>query len=320
MRQLVTFFSLAAKNALTWVWNALSDFFLVEVTPLRAGILRIIFGCVLLALVLLTAHNPAEFFTSNGAFPLDLQRPFAGDGAVSLFYWITDPALTVLLYWVMVASIIAFTLGFYPRAMLVIAWVLWLSFMQRTPFITNGSDRVMRGLIFPLLFLDTSRALIPPFLQRFAPKEKKKTVPGWSIRVMQIQTALVYTGAFFIKWPYPDWQDGSYFFQLLNNPNYSLIDGYWLHNWPIIVIFATYFALAGELLAAPFLFTLRTRKVMLAWLVAFHIGVLLFSNVVLFSWVMFAALSVFLLDGEWETIVRTGGLLLAKLRRRTMSA
>jgi len=314
-----SFFYTAASNALSWLWNALSGFFLVDITARRAAWYRILFGSVLLLLLLLVAHDPAGFFTADGAFPLIQQKIFAGHHAASLFYYLTDPVLTVVLYWVAVAATVAYILGFYPRVMLVIAWVIWLSLMQRTPFITNGADRALRALIFPLLFLDTSRALVPGWLQRFAPKqEPDRMVAGWPVRVAQIQVALIYLATFLFKWPYQDWQDGTYLFQLLVNPNYSRFDGYWLKDFPLLIIAGTYFALAGEALAAFFLFQMRTRRVMLLWLYLLHLGILLTASITYFSVVMFAALSLFIIDSEFAVLSRWMGTLLAAARTRTI--
>jgi hypothetical protein len=298
------------------LWRLLYDFWTRPIRPEPLAFFRILIGIILL-LSLITSLGPRlpldlgpdglspgraadDWLKSSGRFcllrgPVNLPFLDAFVPAQTVQEWRTwcdAPAHAAWLFAVLTAAVACMTLGIGTRVSTVIAWALFVSFNQRLPWVLNGGDSMMRCAVFYLLFAPAGAALsLDSVLRRRAPTA---LIPPWSVRLMQVQLALVYlfTGISKLNggWLDNDWINGQAVYWVLNDLSLTRWPYYWLPVPMLICRLLSWGTLAFEL-GFAFVMAIPRRMGWLSMLrsctllagVALHLGILVHTEVGWFS-------------------------------------
>ena len=235
----------------------------------------------------------------------------------ALFFNTDNLQIVGAVFGLWVACTVLFLVGWQTRVMSVAVWFLTMTFINRNPIIKNGGDDVLCAGLFLLMFMPTGRAFsLDRWLGRrryemrglVPPDGDAPMISPWSVRVLQIQLAVLYmtTGLaklrghvsitfdpeFSVKIA-GTWWEGTSVYYVLNDVTMARV------AWPELPMpwWATYAMTWSSLFFEvffPFLVLSRwTRRWTLWFGVLFHIGIYLLIEV---GWFSFYTLSLY---GAW---------------------
>jgi hypothetical protein len=274
-------------------------FFLYEESSRKVALFRIFLGCAVL-LTILTWHDPRQLFTDAGLFPTDTMHALQDPLRFSLFFFIRNPSIIVGCYYLLIVATLCFIFGIYSRLANLILYILLISFLARTPMLDYGGTNMLQIACFYSLFLHTDQALVPAWIPK---RPSEKSVPGWPMRMIQLQLGLVYLFAGIAKLQGVDWLHGSALYSIMMDPTFSFFNVQALARFPWIFNLMSYATLATELLFNFWIWIPSHRRIALAAVVIMHIGLILTMNVHYFSETMICTLSAFLSASEAEWVL-----------------
>lgn len=251
----------------------------------KAAAFRIGLGIVTLWMELLYAAKITEYFTNDGYFSNAFLH---AQGNLSVLTFVDSTWIIYLLYGLLVVATVLFTLGIKSRIMAGAVCILLVSFMTRNTLLEYGGDRLMLALFAFATFLRTDRAYTLQWYQRFVPTTP--SIPGWPLRLIQTQVALMYLFTAIQKSSATQHLDGTYLFSLLNNPNFALFDMPWAGSVLPVLAMTGYATILAEYAFIFLVWSRRTNLPMIGVMVLFHLGIIATMNVYLFTPLMLAAL------------------------------
>ncbi len=226
----------------------------LDLRPL--GVMRIAFGAVLFWSTVDLVPVLLSFFSDDGVAPrmtaLSLSRP----NRVSVFDVAGPEWLTILLFVVTLASIVLFSAGWRTRLTTITTFLLVTGLHERNLYVLDGSDNVLRVMLFWLVFMPSGARYSIDALAREARGEPVVTHgSALPIRMGQIQIAWVYLDTTLYKWPGNTWHDGTALrFALGLDHMFVRPLGQMMFEHRSIVAFGTYMAFATEVLFFPLVF------------------------------------------------------------------
>lgn len=290
-----------------------------EEDPAGLGLLRITLVSVMTASLLVHVGSVSDYFSSHATVGGEAARE-AFHSRWSLFFWVTDPWPVRAVFAVGVAAHLLWLVGLYTRVASVVAWVVWISMVGRQPLLYALPDQLHTAFVTLLMVMPTGRGL--SLDARF--RGKRRPVPVWCRRVIELQIAVVYVATGALKTG-ETWKDGTALYYALVNPYnrhfeidrvLAMLQPWVLRpmTWAVLaweVGFGGFLALhwLRELLGRPRRFP-DLRKAFLAFGVLMHVGIQSMLYVAWFTPLMIASYAAFLTPDE---VHRMG----AWLRRRT---
>lgn len=276
-------------------------FWFTEVDGLPLGAVRI--GIAVTGVVLWSGMAPQirHFYSNAGEWPIEGARWWSSEWVARFLMPDALGAFPVaaILFAVWGAAVLALLVGWRTRGAAVLNWLLTVWFLQRNPTFNNGGDEVYRLVSF---YLVLAFLVVPPAHRALSLDRKRAvgawdgptTVPVWTLRMVQIQVAVVYLVSGFWKVVGPPWWDGTALWIALANPSFSRFgapDGAWL-RLPFTV--ATIAIAWWELLFGALVASSRTRLPALAFGVCLHLGILVFMSIGIFPFAMLGCYPAFL--------------------------
>lgn len=261
----------------------------VDARPL--ALFRIAFGAVVLADALDRFVDLRAFYTDAGMLPrAALHELMHGWGRSPLVALVGSPWAAALLLGVGAAAALALAFGLAARAATVVVWLYLLTIVGRNGFILDGGDLVMLALAFFALFADVAAVWS---LRRGPPRPR---VPALPVRLLELQVALIYLASGLDKHG-PLWRRGEALYHVLQGNDYARPLGMALGSSPSLCALLTFATLAIELAFAPLVLSpLRNgaaRAIAATSAAALHLGIYALMRVGMFSFVMLAALCLF---------------------------
>lgn len=302
-------------------WNR---FWFAGVDGLPLGLTRV--GIALASFVSWVGTAPLlrHYYTNAGEFPLEGARGWSAEWAARVLMPDTLGAypavLALFLVWGVAGA--ALLVGWRTRLAAWVHWGAYLWFYLRNPTFGNGGDEVLRlvGLYLALAYSALPPARRALSLDRARWLRERGGVEGtadpaagegwtgdaagpvlneaWTVRMIQLQIAVVYLVSGFWKVVAPPWMDGTALVYALGNPAFSrfgLPDWAWVR--PLFVA-ATLAVAWWEFLFPLLVVGRRTRVPALAFGVALHLGILVFMYIGVFPWAMLACYPAFLTGDE----------------------
>jgi hypothetical protein len=235
-----------------------------------------------------------------------------------------QPWFNYLMFSVWFLAVLGMTLGVWTRWLTVVAWALTVSFQTRLAWLNNGSDDLYRTGLFFLIFTRAGAVWsIDAWLRaRSRPVPEPVTVPAWPVRLLQIQLVLIYffTGLAKVTTGYPsdaadwwdavrgqDWLNGEAVYWVLND---TAVNRFPYHLVPVPLLICrllSWATLVFELGFPVFVLFRSTRRWLLLAGVAFHLGILLHTDVGSFSLVSLCWYTLFLSGPTIAWLSGTGG-------------
>lgn len=288
--------------------NHLSELFALDLRSL--GLFRIGIALILLYDLLLRSFELSFFYTDLGATPREVlwHSPFP----MGIVWWISPHMVSGSFAWQAFLFIlsalfgVALLLGYRTSWAVAISWFLLMGSQARQPMILQGNDVLLRCALFWSIFV--------PLGARFSLDSLSKNVITYhSNRILSLGTAaiilqlsLVYFNAGIPKVSY-EWRgDFNALYYVLNMDYFTNPFGYWLLQYPAILVLLTKATLLLEV-SVPFLLLMPLgnaylRLILFAIMVGFHLGIYLCMDVGLFSFMCIAYWLVVLPGLFWDKL------------------
>ena len=277
-------------NEVAAAWNT----FFFRPEPVATLVLfRFGFGLLIIANAAFLACEARLWFGPDGLIGREAVRRFASF-RWSLFRFL--PSRTSSAYLVLALSATAGTclvFGIATRVAAIVAFMTLVALHQRNPAITHSGDAVLRLMAFLLIFTPAGRPfdIVDLLSGRAADVE---TAAPWSVRLMQIQIAVIYLRTTFEKLRGKAWRNGT----AAHWP--MVVEHYRRFRWPaaarapFLVCAATWSTLAVELSLGSLIWIRELRYPVVACGIALHLLIELVLDLQLFGITMIVCLLLFL--------------------------
>jgi hypothetical protein len=278
------------------------DVFGARTTGETAALFRVCYGLLACWEALAVCLNLERYWAVDGLVPWDLVKhePYAW-----MSFFALAPASKAVLYGhavlLSIASV-ALLVGASPRLMALVVCVVSISLQQRNPYILNSGDRLFQ--------ISAGLAALMPLGHRFSVDAwltRRRGRPGpapmstYGLRLLQLEIAYVYLSSCIAKLQNPRWVHGIALRDVLSSPVYAESPRYF--DFFPVVAFLTWMTLVFELAFPLLVWLKRWRPWMIAWGIAFHLGIEAAMVIPVFSAMMIVSYAVFLTDDETRALV-----------------
>jgi hypothetical protein len=230
--------------------------------------------------------------------------------AFSLWFWITNPTIIVILHSVFLLALLTFTLGLCSRISSIVVWMGHLSYIQRSHDIWFGMDTIVLMITLYLMFAPTGATLsLDRLIQRLRAARGALAVPmrgallldppaqpSWTgnavIRLIQVHMAIVYLWAGLSKLQGAQWWNGVAGYRTMMVPEFRIFSLDWLAeaapDWITLLVssFVTYFTLIFEIGFVFLVWNRKLRPLVLFSALLLHLGIGLFMGLGAFAMIM----------------------------------
>jgi hypothetical protein len=284
-------------------WNRFF-FGLVSARPL--GAIRILYGLLALANLGLCAVDLDYWYTDAGLLRGDESWVIAGPLQPSPWHFRQDPTTMRVAFGVTAGLAALLTIGWRTKLMSILYYVSMLFLHNRNLVSSSGADVLLLVTGFHLMLSPCGAAYsVDAWLaaRRRGTLASPLIVP-WAMRMIQIQTSVVYTGAAIYKLGGALWLNGTALHYVLNNTEVTRFDVTFLTNYPLLVNVMTYAALVMEFALAFFLWFRQTRSLVILMGLMLHIGIVVTINIPCFGELMWISYLAFLTPPEFDAMLR----------------
>jgi predicted DCC family thiol-disulfide oxidoreductase YuxK len=324
--------SLAYPSVLcTTAWRGWNAFFFAPADPTSLGLIRIAVGLLAFWSLLVFGLDLRDYFGSAGWADPDAIHNLGHPLAWSFWFLVPDDWLRPV--WIICLAMIAlFSMGMFSRVTSLLTWIVVVSTVRRVPIALYGFDQIVSALTFYLAVTGASGQAVS--LDRFRRRWRQTRVaaaraprphatsgrgardePGapvasvganLALRLIQLHVIIIYCMAGLAKVQGPSWWNGTAIWKTMTTGEFVAFDFTALAAWPWLVNFVTHASLALELLYPVLVWVKIVRPLMLAGVVALHVGIAIMSpGLTEFALVMIVA-NVAFVSGGWLRGLVTG--------------
>ncbi len=275
------------------MFRALNKFWFETRSVEALGFFRIIFGCILLLITIISFPNWDRFYGPWGTLPSIMIRD------QTIYYWSLfnlsqSTAYLWALYWLLLLAVCCFIVGVRTKLATVIIFLIYASMVNRNAPMVNGQDQVAVLLLFFSCFSPLGGALSIDRYRTGEPWFSSGVYEIWGLRLMQISFLMIY--AFCGPTKLQSWSDGdAIYYVSLSEAWFRWPHVEWFHNiW--FSKLATYGTVIVET-AFPLLIWIKSiRSYLLVSMFLLHFGIMIFlsSAVFYFNLVMVTGLCIFI--------------------------
>ncbi|MFZ4765009.1 MAG: hypothetical protein ACOYMN_08640 [Roseimicrobium sp.] len=298
----------ARRRPLAWGFlKRLGNGFSIDLRSLAA--MRIGLALIVLWETGVALSNARLFLTDDGVLPRELlfAHHWFGQGAWSLHAWSGALEWQVVLLTCQALAAVCLLLGWRTWLANALCWVFICSLETRNPVLGNGSDAVVRLLLFWSLCL--------PLGARCSLDARAGKVAAWRGEIVSLPGACLLLQIAFVYWfsvtcntdPAWWWGDGSALHRALSLDLYARPFGVWLRGYEGLCAALTCFTVWMEIVSPliAFLPFWRTvwRLAAVGWFFLFHAGIAVSMNIGPFPYVMMVAWLAFLPKAFWERLM-----------------
>lgn len=280
---------------------------IVAVDARSLSLVRIMLALCLLVDLTHAANNFTALFSDSGVLPRLALHGMWRPGVENSLYLmsglqVVNDALLAMQY----IALLALLVGYRTRLAIMTCLVFTISLQARN-FITNqGSDDLMRLLLFGALFVPMgARWSVDAAL---SPKRIGNRINSVGAVAIQIQAMCVYTFGALIKAEGTAWPAGHAVAMALSDGTYGSAFGRLFLALPGLLHVATYLVSSLELVMPLLIwFPIANHKVRTASLLALigmHLSFLVFLHVGMFPYVSITSLMLFVTSRHWDMLER----------------
>jgi hypothetical protein len=291
-----------------------TQFWFTPSDPATISAIRLLAGLVVVYLHATLSFDLIAFFGPDGLLPVADIAPLEGD-TFSYLNFLSTPAELWTMHLLGLAVLVLFAAGFWTRATSILAWIVFLSDVNRAPMISGRTDSILAMVMLYLCLAPCGRRYsIDAVLKArkasvaIIPRSELSTVATIATRLIQVHLALLVAMMGLSQLGGDVWWNGLGMWFLITREQSRLVDFTWLHTSPLAIDFWTHAVVLFEL-AFPLLIWIRlARPLLLA------IGLLIWTSLALvtgditFAVMMCIASLAFVPPGVLRSLVeRSGG-------------
>lgn len=280
---------------LTAAWNR---FFFAPQSPLPIALFRILYGCLVIANLILLYPDWLTWFGTRSWVRLSTMTTLEQGPRLNLFMVIPAHDDWILgLFWVFLAAAVLLVFGLFTRISSIVVFVCLTSIDQRNLYILHGGDTFMRVAGFFLMFAPAGAALSLDRLIRVRKgKESVEVRPRrpWAQRMIQFELALLYFVTFCWKASGSAWVNGTALFYVTHLDEIRRFPIPAVLQNPVLLKIATWLTLAIEFSLGVLIWFKELRYPILALGVILHLCFEYSLNIPLFQWEILSAYVLFI--------------------------
>ncbi len=266
-----------------------------------ASFFRIVFALLLLKDALFHLPLATFFYSDQGVVPRSALLDLARGDRFSLMDALPHPWMATLFFLLWAAVALGLLLGYRTRALAVANFLILLSVHERNVYVLTGADSILRALSFWMIFIPLNAYYsLDARHARRAGRPFERSGYAFPVQMMQLQVAVVYIFAGWLKALGPMWTGGEAMAYIVQLNALLLPFGLWFREVApaALLTFMTHITIVGELsfvllVFAPFGQPLL-RVLGLLFGLALHTGIALLLSIPDFSVVMIASYLIFL--------------------------
>lgn len=211
---------------------------------------------------------------------------------LSIFQYLNlTPELLIFLVSLQILSLIFFTIGYKTRLSSILSFILMVSFHQRNINILSSSDLLMRILFMYMVFAPAANAYsIDSWLAKIKGSPLKREYASWTLRLIQIQIAVVYVSTVIAKAKGITWLDGSAVYYATRLEDFTRFSVPLVLDWKWSLALITWSTLIVELALGTLIFVDEFRKPLIVLGLVFHLGIEYMMSIPTFEWLMIICL------------------------------
>ncbi len=280
-------------------WN---NFFYSKTDGSNLAVFRILLGFFLLlnGVSLIQDFDYWYGVGSESFVPLQDSFNLYSGFRINIYKWLsptTNSAWFVLITYII--SSIGIMVGFKTRISTIICFILLVSMQNRNFAILNSGDTVMRCILFLMMFAPTHvKYSVDAYIRSKAGVPYPAEVSILTIRLLQLQFALVYFATVLFKLKGYDWVEGTAVYYSSRLVNFQRLLVPVVFDYPWLIKFSTWFALIVEFAMGALIWVKEWRRIVLILGVVLHIGIELTMDIGFFEWVMISCYLLYVEPGE----------------------
>jgi hypothetical protein len=272
-------------------------------------LIRILVGGMLLYSHLVWGTSLSAFFGENGWNNQALLTLLQPDGVSPSFWWYVPPQWMLAVHWLCNGILVMFVVGLGGRFTTVLAWVIAISYANRSMLANFGLDQIVCiGTLYLAIAPSTQKlsldSLIKKWLRRGEDADRGSILATVACRLLQIHLCVIYLWAGLSKLQGEAWWNGEAMWLALANEEYQSMNMTWLVRFPRLMEFLTHVTIAWELSFSALVWPKATRKVVLAMGVGMHLGIGLFLGMWTFGLIMIFAYVAFVPSASIQSAYR----------------
>jgi HTTM domain len=294
-------------RSLVRTWN---EFFFTPQSPAPIALFRIVYGLLVIAQLILLRPDWFTWYGTRGMVTLRTMQQMEPGVRINLFAVMPqNDAWVEGLFWVFLCAAVLLTVGCLTRAASIVVFLCLASIHERSLYILNAGDTILRVNGFFLMFAPAGAAFSVDRLLRIRRGKEGAEIqprPPWAQRMIQFQTALAYLVTFYYKTQGAAWINGTalyYVYQLHEFQRFP-VPGFF-HS-PLMIRMETWGTLAVEFALGALVWIKEWRYPILLLGVVLHLSVEYAMNVPLFQWIMLSTYITFIypedLEGVWKRV------------------
>ncbi len=233
----------------------------IDLRPL--GFMRIVFGLVTFNSILDLSFVLFDFFSDAGVAPRSLLLgQLRRNNSVCLYDLAGPPWVLITLYILTLISILIYTVGWHSRWASVATFLLVCGIHERNLQVFDGSDNILRVILFWMMFMPTgARYSVDAVLRSARGLPTITHASALPIRLGQVQIAWVYLNTIVYKWPGVEWRNGTALRIALGLDHlFTRWLGHLIYNQEWLTILGTHYTVIAEISILPLIFLPWSRE------------------------------------------------------------
>jgi len=284
-----------------------------EVSARPLGFFRVLWGGFLIYYYLGIYWLLNLYYGTDGLTYMEELTGLAPPLQWSLFFWMDQSNFIFHgLYVLVLLAALGMMLGRYTRVCSVIVFFCTVSFQSPAWWGTNSADQLVKIISFLFMVVSlagyASRYYSLDARQNDSPEEGRaqdpSLMPIWPYRLFQVQLCMVYFTSALQKAGSVDWQSGRAMELVFLQTNSWMRFDPGLSEYPAFTALITIGVLLWELAAFPVLVWIKSIRLwVLASGVLFHLGIVIFFKVFIFTEIMIVIYCCFLTENQVQWVV-----------------
>lgn len=290
-------------RAVATAWN---DFFFRPTSPLPVGLFRILYGCLVIANLILLYPDWLTWFGTESWVSLSTMATLEPGVRLNVFTIIpANDGWIRGFFWVSLACGILLAAGLFTRISSMGVFLSLVSIHQRNVYILHGGDTFLRVAGFFLMFAPAGAALSLDRLIRIRKGKEGSGLqsrPPWAQRMIQFELALLYFVTFCWKASGASWVNGTALFYVIHLDEFRHFPVPTFLQNPMLLKLGSWLTLAVEFCLGVLIWFRELRYPLLATGVVFHLCLEYCLNIPLFQWEILSAYVLFIDPQDLERI------------------
>jgi hypothetical protein len=271
--------------------DTIKNFFLnVEKADYNFAFLRIATALLTIIYVLTIYQDAPYLYGQNGLVLAEVNDALIDRINIRSFYslldWVSRDEVTkiafFLNFYLVVLGLLA--IGFYSRAMAVLAWFLNWILLNSSFSLAYGYDIFSNNcLMYCALMPVGNHFAIDNW---FRPKDVSQAYQSISIRLLQFHLCIIYFFSGLNKIVSTQWWNGEAIWRSTMQPPMKVYNLEWLVNMPLLAQIAGIGSVLLEITLPLFIWNQHTRKIVMYSLIGLHFSIGLFMGLWFFAFIM----------------------------------